>query len=128
MKRVAHSVRIGFVRRGFVSPEPDEYQSSPKVQQLPHQQSALRQFWNRRISRSAPLRDEVQNQQYIVAPGTPQNVRLHDITEANNSKQHYPEISSSSSLPSTPSVARQPMRIQEQTTTHNPHKIPSTAK
>jgi hypothetical protein len=46
----------------------------------------------RRVSRSAPIRDEVQDQTHVQTIETPKPKRLHDISEVTN-KQQSPRVS-----------------------------------
>ena len=47
----------------------------------------------RRISRSAPIRDDVEDQKQVQTIETPKHKRLHDINEVNINKQHSPRVS-----------------------------------
>jgi hypothetical protein len=47
----------------------------------------------RRISRSAPLKHEPNDQKHIHVSEAPKNNRIHDINEVDINKQQHPNVS-----------------------------------
>jgi hypothetical protein len=52
MKKTTRSVRIGFVRRGSLSQEPNEFQLSPKVQHNTAEQQSNYQSTHQQVGRN----------------------------------------------------------------------------
>ncbi|CAM4971623.1 unnamed protein product [Rotaria socialis] len=100
MRNVVRSVKVGFIRRGSIPTERNDYETSSDLELQSQHQATNNQRFEKRISQSARYQAEVHEEKPPLKFGTTKAVRLHHVEEPNNGHQPHSNMSNST-MPSS---------------------------
>ncbi|CAF5196794.1 unnamed protein product [Rotaria magnacalcarata] len=100
MRKIVRSVKVGFIRRGSIPTEGNDYETSSDLELQSHREPTNNQRFQKRISQSARNQAEVHEEKPPVKYGTTKAIRLHHVEEPNNGHQPHSNMSNST-MPSS---------------------------